>query len=147
HRDLKPSNIFLISNDDEELAKVLDFGIAKSLDPSDTLNGEGTKSGVMVGTPYYMSPEQAAASGEVDASTDIWAMGILAFECLLGRLPFLENSLGGLVLAICARPLPIPSDWGPVPNGFDAWFARACAREPSDRFASAREAASEFRAL
>lgn len=147
HRDLKPSNVFVVRNDDEVLIKVFDFGIAKALNPGDSWIGKGTNSGVILGTPYYMSPEQAEGGRPIEASTDIWAMGVLAFECLLGKLPFSDSSLGALVLAICSRPLPIPSEKGMVPPGFDEWFAKACARAPTARFATAKEAASEFRRL
>ena len=146
HRDLKPDNVFLVRNDDEEIAKVLDFGIAKS-----TLHGftnsasGGTRTGTLLGTPYYMSPEQAEGSKTVDARSDIWALGVIAYECLLGRRPFDEEALGALLLAICVRPLPVPSHAGPVPPGFDAWFARACERYLDLRFQSAKEAASDLR--
>jgi serine/threonine-protein kinase len=144
HRDLKPDNVFLVKNDDEEVAKVLDFGIAKqagaALGPSSS-----TRTGALLGTPYYMSPEQAEGTRLVDFRTDIWAFGVIAFECLLGRRPFESEAFGSLLLAICTRPLPVPSTFGPVPPEFDAWFARACAREPDRRFASAREAAAELR--
>jgi eukaryotic-like serine/threonine-protein kinase len=144
HRDLKPDNIFLVKNDDEEVAKVLDFGIAKAagqqLGPSSS-----TRTGALLGTPYYMSPEQAEGNRLVDFRTDIWALGVIAFECILGRRPFESEAFGSLLLAICTRPLPIPSAFGPVPAGFDAWFGRACARDPDARFPSAREAAADLR--
>ena len=146
HRDLKPDNIFLIENEEEELAKVLDFGIAKS-----TIVGFGvsaiaeTRTGALMGTLHYMSPEQTEGVKTVDFRTDIWAMGVIAFECLLGRRPFEGETVGTLVLEICSRPVPVPSQVGTVPAGFDAWFARACARDPAARFASARDAAAELR--
>jgi len=148
HRDLKPDNIFLIENEEEELAKVLDFGIAKS-----TIVGFGvsvvpeTRTGALMGTLHYMSPEQTEGVKTVDFRTDIWAMGVIAFECLLGRRPFEGETVGTLVLEICSRPIPVPSQAGAVPAGFDAWFARACARDPGARFASARDAAAELRRI
>jgi serine/threonine protein kinase len=149
HRDLKPENVFLVKNDDEELAKVLDFGIVKA-DPNafDTGNaGAATRTGTLLGTPYFMSPEQAESSKGVDHRADIWALGVLAYRCLLGELPFTGDSVGRLILEICSRPLPVPSQRGPVPAGFDAWFARACARDPANRFESAKRAAAELAAL
>jgi len=148
HRDLKPDNIFLIENEEEELAKVLDFGIAKS-----TIVGFGvsvvpeTRTGALMGTLHYMSPEQTEGVKTVDFRTDIWAMGVIAFECLLGRRPFEGETVGTLVLEICSRPVPVPSQVGAVPAGFDGWFARACARDPAARFASARDAAAELRRI
>jgi hypothetical protein len=148
HRDLKPDNIFLCHNDDEEVAKVLDFGIAKSSSGAFGVpTGSATRTGAILGTPYYMSPEQAEGTKLVDHRTDIWALGVIAYECLVGQRPFESEALGGLLLAICTRPLPIPSQFADVPAGFDAWFAKACARELSERFQSAREAASELRQI
>ena len=144
HRDLKPDNIFLVRSDDEEIAKVLDFGIAKansqSLDPSSV-----TRTGAVMGTPYYMSPEQISGAKGVDYRTDLWALGVIACQCLTGRLPFQAETIGGLVLAICTEPIPRPSQIGPAPASFDAWFERALARVPAQRFQSARELAEELR--
>jgi hypothetical protein len=72
-------------------------------------------------------------------------MGVIAWECLLGARPFEAETLGGLLLAICAREMPAPSRAGAVPAGFDAWFARACSRDLNYRFATAKEAAAELR--
>jgi serine/threonine-protein kinase len=145
HRDLKPDNIFIVKNDEEEIAKVLDFGVAKSHTHGVGAVSSATRTGSVLGTPYYMSPEQAEGSKSVDHRTDIWAMGVIAWECLLGARPFEAETLGGLLLAICARDLPVPSRVGPVPAGFDAWFARACSRDVSQRFITAKEAATELR--
>jgi serine/threonine-protein kinase len=149
HRDLKPGNIFLIRNDEEEVAKVLDFGIAKTSGASllDSTGGAATRTGVVLGTPHYMSPEQVAGGQGVDYRSDIWSMGVMGFECLVGRRPFEAESLGGIVLAICTRELPVPSHVEEVPPGFDEWFALACARDPTARFASAKEAAAELRRI
>jgi eukaryotic-like serine/threonine-protein kinase len=144
HRDLKPDNVFLIRGDDEEIAKVLDFGIAKantqSLDPTSV-----TRTGAVMGTPYYMSPEQISGAKSVDYRTDLWALGVIACQCLTGKLPFQADTIGGLVLAICTEPIPRPSQLGPSPAAFDAWFERALARQPTQRFQSARELAEELR--
>jgi serine/threonine-protein kinase len=144
HRDLKPANIFIVKNADEELAKVLDFGIAKSTDGLGSSASSSTRPGIIVGTPYYMSPEQAQGASNVDHRTDIWAMGVIAFECLLGRRPFEADTVGGLLVSICSHPMPVPSDLGPVPPGFDAWFLRACARDVDQRFSEARQCAIEL---
>jgi eukaryotic-like serine/threonine-protein kinase len=146
HRDLKPANIFIIDNDDEEVVKLLDFGIAKaSADAFSTSIASNTRTGTFVGTPFYVSPEQAEGVKEIDHRSDIWSMGVIAYECLLGCVPFTGETFGSLVLSICSRPLPIPSKLGPVPAGFDAWFSTACARAPEERFPSARDAATELR--
>jgi serine/threonine-protein kinase len=145
HRDLKPDNIYLVHNDEAEVTKVLDFGIAKATQGLGVASDSATRTGAILGTPHYMSPEQAEGTKLVDHRTDLWALGVIAFECLVGRRPFDSDALGSLLLAICTRPLPVPSAWGYTLPGFDAWFAKACARELSDRFASARELAAELR--
>jgi serine/threonine-protein kinase len=144
HRDLSANNVFLVSDAKPVLAKLLDFGIAKSRARSPLGEQVSTVRGMILGTPRYMSPEQAEGL-EVDHRTDIWALGVLAFECLLGRAPFEGRTFGGLVLAICSRKLPVPSELGSVPDGFDEWFSRACAREPRARFESVSEAARALR--
>lgn len=142
HRDLKPDNIFLTANDDIEVAKVLDFGIAKH-----TLPGSHgmTQTGAVLGTPYYMSPEQAEGARDVDFRSDLWALSVITFECLLGRRPFDEEAIGSLILAICTRPIPVPSQLGQVPAGFDEWFSKGVSRQRENRFESARELASSLR--
>ncbi len=144
HRDLSANNVFLVEESGQTCAKLLDFGIAKSLEH--TLPGDRTLTlrGVILGTPRYMSPEQVEGA-PVDFRTDLWALGVLAFECLLGRAPFRGETFGSLVLAICSRAVPVPSQLGNVPAAFDEWFAQACAREPSERFASAEAAARALR--
>jgi serine/threonine-protein kinase len=147
HRDLKPGNIFLVEGD-ELLAKILDFGVARVSDQAllTTLT-PGTRTGDLLGTPNYMSPEQLHDHHLLDHRSDVWALGVVAFECLLGRLPFNATHLAGMILAICSRPLPVPSLLGPVPRGFDAWFACACAKDPKRRFRSARDAAIALHTL
>jgi serine/threonine protein kinase len=144
HRDLKPDNVFLVHNEGDEIAKVLDFGVAKV--ESTQLDGEGhTRTGSLLGTPYYMSPEQAQGNKHIDARSDLWALGVIAFECITGKRPFSSDGLGDLVLQICIRDIPVPSKVLPVPPGFDAWFKKACARDPDERFQTARELALELR--
>jgi serine/threonine protein kinase len=145
HRDLKPDNIFLVPNDDEEVAKVLDFGIAKWSAESE--GGAPTATGTVIGTPYYMSPEQISDSKRVDHRSDLWSLGAIAYECLTGHRPFQADSLLALALMICSERPPIPSSLARVPTGFDAWFERATARLPADRFQSARELATELRRI
>ena len=145
HRDLKPDNIFLVSEDDQEICKVLDFGIAKV--SNNGLNGvsSATRTGAIMGTPYYMSPEQAQGNRTVDYRADLWALAIIVFECVTGSVPFQSEALGDLILRICVRPIPKPSEFGPVPPGFDEWFERAADRDPTQRFQSAREFAESLR--
>lgn len=147
HRDLKPDNIFLVSNDDEEVAKVLDFGIAKATGGPTGSVGMMTGTGVMLGTPYYMSPEQAAGKREVDHRTDTWALAVIAYQCVVGHPPFRADTIGGLVLAICTEEAPRPSHQASLDPRFDAWFLQGVQRDPDRRFQSARELADSLRTL
>ena len=147
HRDLKPGNIFLVRNDEEEIVKLLDFGIAKSASPLDAPPSSSTRTGEFLGSPVYASPEQLQANKHLDQRADIWSLGVIAFECFIGRPPFSEDTLVNLVLAVCLQPLPVPSQHGAVPPGFDAWFARACERDVTQRFQTVREASIELRRL
>jgi eukaryotic-like serine/threonine-protein kinase len=141
HRDLKPDNIFLERNQDEELAKILDFGIAKS--PAFAL-GPGTQTGAVMGTPFYMSPEQIRGAKHVDARSDLWSLAVIVYECVTGRRPFHADTLGALAVAICTDDTRPVSEWVRVPGAVDAWFARALARDPEHRFQSAGELARAF---
>jgi serine/threonine-protein kinase len=144
HRDLKPDNVFLVKNEDEEVAKILDFGIAKS----DVHRvGAATATGTVMGTAYYMSPEQISGSKEVDHRTDLWAVGVITHECITGSKPFESETLGGMVLKICTEPIRTPSIISGVPLGFDQWFQRSVMRDPAQRFQSARELADSLKAL
>lgn len=140
HRDLKPDNIFLIADGEDVTAKVLDFGIAKTETSAVFDASIQTKSGAILGTPHYMSPEQASGRGSVDHRADIWALGVIVFECFTGFRPFTGNTLGGLVISICSDPIPRPSERGTVPHGLDAWFAKAVCRNKEERFSSMSEA-------
>jgi len=142
HRDLKPENIFLTVDDDgEETAKILDFGVAKADSPLGMAGDRKTAAGTLLGTLNYMSPEQAQGR-EVNHLSDLWALGVIAFEALVGRRPFEDDAPGMVVMQICAHPIPVPSAINPaVPPGFDEWFAKACNRDPAQRFQTARELA------
>jgi serine/threonine-protein kinase len=138
HRDLKPDNIFLVRDDDREIAKVLDFGIAKTTGAGST--GSNTRTGAMLGTPYYMSPEQAQGTKAVDARSDLWSLAVIVFEAFTGRRPFESEALGDLLMKIILGPVPVPSHVvADAPPAIDAWWARASQRDPAQRFQSARE--------
>jgi len=141
HRDLKPDNIFICA-EEPEFAKVLDFGVAK-ITSGDLPVGGGTQPGMMIGTPYYMSPEQMRAN-PVDARSDLWGIAVIAYECLVGSRPFVGEELGELVLAVCTGAVPVPSQHASVPPGFDEWFVKGTQRDRERRFASAREMADEL---
>ncbi len=137
HRDLKPENVFLANEDDREVVKLLDFGIAKTSEGGTDPHLK-TQVGTVVGTPSYMSPEQVLGR-PLDYRSDLWQIAMIAFECVTGTRAFSGASLGELFMRICSAPLPIPSQIANVPAGFDAWFARAAQRDPNARFQSIRE--------
>jgi serine/threonine-protein kinase len=138
HRDLKPDNIFLCDQSREHLTKVLDFGIAKPLGLGRGAT-DSTDVGSLLGTPSYMSPEQCRGLKEIDQRSDLWAIGAISYECLLGQRLFEGDVIGDLVVRICTEELPLASRSGGVPAGFDVWLRKAMARNPADRFQSALE--------
>jgi serine/threonine protein kinase len=143
HRDLKPENIFLAEEFDDEVAKLLDFGIAKM--PSVEGVDSGTQAGTVLGTPAYMSPEQAREVREIDYRSDLWSLAIIAYECLSGQLPFDGPSLGEIFARIMFEPIPVPSQTVSVfSRTFDRWWERATSRDVDGRFTSARELSDEL---
>jgi serine/threonine-protein kinase len=143
HRDLKPENVFLVWDEEDhaDIVKVVDFGIAKFTDHAMGVSSS-TRTGSVLGTPYYMSPEQARGLRTVDHRSDLWSLGVIAYRCLVGDLPFRGEAVGDLLVIICTAPLPVPSNSAPdLPAAFDAWFFKALAREPDQRFQNAAELA------
>jgi eukaryotic-like serine/threonine-protein kinase len=147
HRDLKPGNIFIArQGGGEEAVKVLDFGIAKSLDPAQA--GNVTRTGTLIGSPAYMSPEQARRSKQLDHRSDLWSLGVIVFECLTGQAPFISEEIVDLLVAITRDPIPTPSTLVPsLGPEVDRFLARALSRAPEQRFQSAPEFAEAFAAL
>jgi hypothetical protein len=142
HRDLKPTNVFVAADEDgAPIVKLCDFGIAKLLPGSSRQRLAGgeksTQKELMLGSPMYMAPEQLSDARHVVPATDQWAFGLLAFHTLTGRDYFgAPAGLTDLVLRIARDPLVLPSELdGTLPNAFDAWFVRSCAREVDARFA------------
>jgi eukaryotic-like serine/threonine-protein kinase len=146
HRDLKPDNVFIVREGTKEVVKVLDFGVAKRLD-AQSFGNLKTNTGALLGTPYYMSPEQTRGSPNLDQRTDLWSYGVIAYECVTGRRPFDADTLPDLLMAICRDPVPPPSQVAAVPTGFDEWFAKATARDAEQRFRNAAEASTALCAL
>jgi serine/threonine-protein kinase len=136
HRDLKPENIFLVRDDGRDLVKVLDFGIAKA---PRTTTDNATKTGALLGTPAYMSPEQVMGEKGIDHRSDLWALGVVVYQCLTGKLPFESEVLHVVFTKILTGPIPVPSSVATVPPAFDAWWLRAVARDRAERFQSATE--------
>jgi CheY-like chemotaxis protein len=146
HCDLKPGNIFLARGEAEEIAKILDFGIASVL--SDGTSDGGPPSGrFLLGTPAYMSPEQLREC-DIDHRSDLWSLAVVAYQALTGRLPFDANAIGDLIVKVCTDSFPPPSGLASdLPPEIDALFERALAKDPAQRFQSARDLSASFAAL
>jgi len=139
HRDIKPDNIFLVRGQNRIYAKVVDFGLAKSEKWSGS--GKLTNPEDMVGTPAYLSRETILAQ-QIDHRVDLWALAIVAYECLTGEMPFDGASMALICVAICDGKFTPPSAIVPeVPASVDAFFARAFALLPEDRYPTAENMA------
>ena len=140
HRDLKPGNVFLTRTDDDEMgwvAKVLDFGIAKVEEHG---VASTTKTGTLLGTPLFMSPEQVRGASSVDSRSDLYSLGMVFYNMLTGTYAFNGESFTDVLVGICSAPLPdlrAAAPW--VPASVADWFQRAGAREVGARFQSADE--------
>jgi serine/threonine-protein kinase len=141
HRDLKPANLFLARGQDgTSQIKVLDFGIAKATDPSGI--GRVTKTNVVLGSPAYMPPEQLRDSKAADARSDIWSIGVIAYELLTCALPYVADSAVGQFALIQEKsPAPIRSLRSDVPDELDGAVLKCLRRNPDQRFASVAEVA------
>lgn len=136
HRDLKPENIYLINKSEKtDYVKLLDFGISKFR----TLEADGmkglTQTGTVLGTPYYMSPEQARGDQGIGPKSDIYAMGVILFQMLTGVLPFDAPNYNALLIKILTEDPPLPSDINPdLPQDLVETISIAMAREAEDRY-------------
>ena len=141
HRDIKPENVFLTRDErGNERVKLLDFGISKFTSGGTDFAGSLTSEGAMMGTPYYMSPEQAAGAKEVDERTDLYSLGVMLYEGIAGVRPFDEQTLAALVIKIHnGDHLPLSRVAPDVPPGLAAVVERMLAVNRRDRWGSARE--------
>jgi serine/threonine-protein kinase len=147
HRDLKPDNVFLVRDaSGQVLVKVLDFGIARVVDAAGGL-GRKTRTGMVLGTPGYMSPEQIKNSKDADHRSDLWAVGLLFYEMLTGVPAFpAENDFARVTAALFSEPSPI-QQVAPQYAHWAGFFQRAIARDPAARFQSAQEMAQALWAV
>jgi serine/threonine-protein kinase len=141
HRDLKPSNLFITERSDGTACiKVLDFGISKSIRPDEGLQGNLTATRSVMGSPYYMSPEQVRDAKKVDTRTDIWSLGVILHELLAAEPVFKADTLPGICAAIAAdRPTPLRSVRPDVPAEIEGVVLRCLEKNPASRFQTARE--------
>jgi len=139
HRDLKPSNLFCVEGSDGRPSiKVLDFGISKVTRPGAAISGLGmTKTRTMMGSPYYMSPEQMESPRTVDARTDIWSLGVVLYQLLAGEVPFDGETLPQVCVSVATRPAPPLRRRRPdVPSGLEAIALCCLEKDASKRFPS-----------
>ncbi|HEY1956985.1 MAG TPA: protein kinase [Polyangiaceae bacterium] len=142
HRDLKPSNLFLNEEaDGTRCVKVLDFGISKIVSPNEA---RVTATETQMGTPLYMSPEQVRSAKNVDHRSDIWSLGVIAYELLAGKPPFIGSAAGVGAQIVADEPPPLRDARPDVPEDLAAAIARAMSKDPAARFQSMREMLTAF---
>jgi hypothetical protein len=142
HRDLKPDNVFLLKNRAgmQDFVKLLDFGISKFNQLSGDSGFSMTRTGAVMGTPFYMAPEQAKGSREMDHRVDLYAAGVILYEALTGQVPFNADTFNELLFKIVLEePRPLEQIEPSVDAGFAAIVAKAMARDPAHRFQTAKD--------
>jgi serine/threonine protein kinase len=141
HRDLKPENIFLVKERGDKLSpKLLDFGISRSLEPDTRRSAVTTTEGLILGTPQYMSPEQARGLGNIDKRTDIYSVGIILFEALAGFVPFDSENMGDLLIKVIrGKPPPLHHIAPQLGEALCSVVDKALARNREHRYSDAAE--------
>ncbi len=147
HRDIKPSNVFLVHRGDETPdVKLIDFGVAKVLGPNP--EGKLTATGALLGTPSYMSPEQAVGMEELDARVDLYAVGVIFYELITGSLPFQGANYNELLYRIVRDDVPRPeAPSGDLPESVRRVIEVATSKIATDRYQTANEMLEAFRRL
>lgn len=141
HRDIKPGNVFLARGPDGEIVpKLLDFGICRAPFTSSAADLSATPRDELMGSPLYLSPEGVLGATDLDARSDQYALGVMMYECVTGRPPYLEDTLYSLFQAIANGNIPAPSQFvRDIPPALEQVILRALSREPSKRFASMQD--------
>ncbi len=150
HRDIKPENVFLLQRKGADFVKVVDFGISKSLRASDEQEETTrlTQTGMVLGTPLYMSPEQARGDDELDQRVDIWALGVILYEAATGRVPFTgTNYLSVISQVLNEAPAPLRTLRPELTEEFEAITMKAMAKEAGDRYATATDLLADIQTL
>ncbi|MEM9190484.1 MAG: protein kinase [Myxococcota bacterium] len=136
HRDLKPDNVFLVAGDPHPSVRLLDFGVAKFTRQVSVT----TRDDAVLGTPYYLAPEQLWTPREITGAVDIYALGVMMYELVSGRVPYREDTLPALVMKIVQGEYPPLAELCPgIAEDFEALVVRAMRQEAGDRFASVEE--------
>lgn len=142
HRDVKPENLFLVERDGRDFVKVLDFGISKSMKPGAPPTEESlrlTHTGMVLGTPLYMSPEQARGDDDLDERIDIYALGVILYECLTGEVPFRANNYLGVISAVVNQEVTPPRKLRPemrISEALEHVVQKAMAKARDERYRS-----------
>ena len=145
HRDLKSDNIMLLSSSGTDYAKVLDFGIAKIKEPEGVYDPGLTAPDLVIGTPQYMSPEQCSQSPDIDARSDIYSLGVIIYEMLVGHVPFTGDSPTTIMLKHLQQPPPsVLAERSDVPEAIAHVVGRALEKRPEDRYKTVGELVEDF---
>jgi len=145
HRDLKSDNIMLLSSSGTDYAKVLDFGIAKIKEADGAYDPGLTAPDLVIGTPQYMSPEQCSQSPDIDARSDIYSLGVILYELLVGHVPFTGESPTAIMLKHLQEPAPsVLDERTDVPSSVANVISRALAKKPEERYQTVNELVEDF---
>jgi len=147
HRDLKPANLFCVRGTDGQLTiKVIDFGISKLSNFNAPATGSATKTNILMGSPAYMSPEQMRSSRDVDGRTDVWALGVVLFELLTGRMPFEGETVADVLVNIAtAKPARMREFRPQVPEALESAVLACLRKDPSTRYRTVADLAMALR--
>lgn len=150
HRDIKPDNVFLLERNGKDFVKVVDFGISKLLSPAEdgSHSPRLTQTGMVLGTPLYMSPEQARGADELDHRIDVWSLGVILFEMVTGRVPFDGTNYLSIVSRVANDDIQRPSEIRPgLSRDLESVILRALEKDPANRYQSCEEVADDLALL